>query len=299
MDKTYERLQHAQLPADETADQLRLSLTGITGSEVPRTGLKQTELSDAAYQRQLIQLKEKARSADLARLNSLDENSNAWLLMEPTGAAAMRSDEFSVAMRLTLGLAVYEEEMNLCQDCGRYELDCWGMHALNCQYGSGRNTRHNLLCETFKTFAVQCGLNPLSEVSVPHSRSIRVDVLERGAQPRPCALDFGITNPCRRDLLTRTAEEPGFAANQYAVEKIEKEQTACRESGWDFVPMIVETFGRWDKRAMQHFRSIAPLYARRNNCSVGDALTKLVRQLAVTRVRCLAQNILAKRVRPE
>ena len=94
--------------------------------------------------------------------------------------------------------------------------------------------------------------------------------------------------------LAGSVTETGFAANKYAEEKIRYEHTACTEARWDFIPMIVEVYGCWDERAMAHFRHSAPWYATRKNCPTGVALMTLLRQLAVTRIRSVAQSFLNK-----
>ena len=103
-----------------------------------------------------------------------------------------------------------------------------------------------------------------------------------------------MVNPCGQTYLLGAKEEAGFAANKYATDKIKKESTACSEAHWDFVPMVVEVYGCWDQRAMSHFRHIAPWYSRRQNCPIGVALSTMLRQLAVTRIRAVAQTFLSK-----
>ena len=68
----------------------------------------------------------------------------------------------------------------------------------------------------------------------------------------------------------------------------------CNAAGWDFIPMIVETYGRWDSRAHTHFERLAPLYARRQGCTVAQAIASLYRGLGITRIRALAQTLLHK-----
>ena len=169
-----------------------------------------------------------------------------------------------------------------------------GMHALNCQFGSDRNVRHNRLYTSFVNFAEKCGLAPVTEMPVPNARDVVVDVLEQGAEMRPCALDFGVVNPCSKHYLPASSLYAGSAANKYAEDKISKEKTVCTEARWDFVPMVVEVYGCWDQRAMSHFRHIAPWFARRRNCPAGAALTTLLRQLAVVRIRAVASTFLNK-----
>ena len=89
-----------------------------------------------------------------------------------------------------------------------------GMHAINCQWNSDRNARHNKLCATFADFAENCGLSPSTEVPVIGAMDVIVDVLEKAAGPRPVALDFGVTNPCRESTAHGASNDPGFAAGQ-------------------------------------------------------------------------------------
>ena len=292
--ETYERVQGSALPPDPEFEAARQKLAEGMGSEIPSSKLQQHELAVLWDLRCATGWREQLDDAGQARQLSLKGNeggSNAWLLLDPAGDAALQPDEFAAALRFTLGLPVFGPGQ--CPDCTK-ESDALGMHALNCQYGSNRNSRHNKLYEAFCTFAEKCGLSPKTEIPVPNARDIIVDVLEQCAQSRPCALDFGVVNPCGQTYLLGAKEEAGFAANKYATDKIKKESTACSEAHWDFVPMVVEVYGCWDQRAMSHFRHIAPWYSRRQNCPIGVALSTMLRQLAVTRIRAVAQTFLSK-----
>ena len=293
------RLQVTGLAEDDVFEGLRTEIATRHEVVVPSTRLIQKDLT-AHLNKKLARNMHGAalEKRDQARLLSVEDNANTWLNADPVGDARLPDPEFSIALRFTLGLPVYDQVVSDCPDCREPILDRWGMHALNCRMGSGRNTRHNQLCATFADFAEKSGLNPLTEQSVPCARDIVVDVLEMGMAPEPCALDFGITNPARDDRVVRAATEAGYAARQYAEEKIQKEQTKCAEAGWRFVPMIVETYGRWDPRAEAHFIEICRYYARRQGCSKGEALARLKRSLAVCRVRCIAQNIVMKTPHP-
>jgi hypothetical protein len=292
--QTYERLQGKPLGKDLEFEDARKKLAETLSTEIPVTKLTQHELTILWDLRCASQWKEGVSEVVSARQLSLkgnDGGSNAWLLLEPAQEAAFESDEFAAALRFTLGLTVFSA--GRCPDCHK-DSDAMGMHALNCQFGSDRNVRHNRLYTSFVNFAEKCGLAPVTEMPVPNARDVVVDVLEQGAEMRPCALDFGVVNPCSKHYLPVSSLFAGSAANKYAEDKIAKEKTVCTEARWDFVPMVVEVYGCWDQRAMSHFRHIAPWFARRRNCPAGAALSTLLRQLAVVRIRAVASTFLNK-----
>ena len=147
--ETYERVQGSALPPDPEFEAARQKLAEGMGSEIPSSKLQQHELAVLWDLRCATGWREQLDDAGQARQLSLKGNeggSNAWLLLDPAGDAALQPDEFAAALRFTLGLPVFGPGQ--CPDCTK-ESDALGMHALNCQYGSNRNSRHNKLYEVF------------------------------------------------------------------------------------------------------------------------------------------------------
>ena len=83
-----------------------------------------------------------------ARLRSVQgRGAGGWLEVIPTSDKyAIRSNEFSLASHLRLGLALpFTNFINEC-DCGK-ELDKNGYHLLTCKYGGGPVWSHNCIVD--------------------------------------------------------------------------------------------------------------------------------------------------------
>ena len=69
----------------------------------------------------------------------------------------------------------------------------------------------------------------------------------------PTALDFAVTSPQRRDIISEAAHTPLAAAKSYSHTKRSHldTQVACEALGIRFQPMVCETTGAWAPEALE------------------------------------------------
>ena len=100
--------------------------------------------------------------------------------------------------------------------------------------------------------------------------------LEPGSQARPAdvfignwvdgrkiAFDVSVVSPTQEAILLRASDFSGAAIEMRRSEKNRKHFDNCRAEGIFFQPLVVETFGGWDKDALPFLKKIAGQDARR------------------------------------
>ena len=58
-------------------------------------------------------------------------------------------------------------------------------------------------------------------------------------------MDVSVVSSLQQQLIRRSSEAIGSAAEKRHQEKLSKYSGACNSEGIDFFPMVVETFGGW------------------------------------------------------
>jgi hypothetical protein len=170
-----------------------------------------------------------ASIAPRARLMSAcAPHAGAWLTGVPgvpDESAWLRPEEFVLACRLRLGLAVAPANYK-CGLCRKeFSDDSFGHHALTCGSGGMRKYLHDSLVRQFHHVASLALLSPTIECTLPlphddTSPSTRADVV----MPSPngdgqlWVIDFAVTHIARVNVpahLAAAAEAPGGAATLY------------------------------------------------------------------------------------
>jgi hypothetical protein len=64
------------------------------------------------------------------------------------------------------------------------------------------------------------------------------------------------------DIVSKAAETPGFAIGVCKDAKLHQYVDGCHASGIDFVPLVMESLGGWDKEAASHLKHMALCTAR-------------------------------------
>ena len=80
---------------------------------------------------------------------------------------------------------------------------------------------------------------------------------------RKMALDVSVISPTQDAVLHRAADSAAAAIEMRKSSKIRNHFDNCRAEGITFQPLVVETFGGWDKDAVKILKDIARLDARR------------------------------------
>ena len=96
-------------------------------------------------------------------------------------------------------------------------------------------------------------------------------------------------NTLQPAFLLRGAERAGFAAEAGVAAKDQLHATAVKESGGEFYPIVVESFGVWAPCSLITLREIASRATTYTGLPRHRALTNLIQQLSVVRWRYKAR----------
>ena len=77
------------------------------------------------------------------------------------------------------------------------------------------------------------------------------------------AFDVSVVSPTQDAILHRAADSAAAAIEMRKSSKIRTHFDNCRAQGIVFQPLVVETFGGWDRDAVKYLKDIARLDARR------------------------------------
>ena len=94
---------------------------------------------------------------------------------------------------------------------------------------------------------------------------------------KPTAFDVTIVSPCRKDLVSRTTNNPNLCLNKAFDDKNHKFLSKCSDVGRGFVPLVVSTLGAWHPVSIKHIKEMAKLEAS-SLCRLGSVQTKRVLQ---------------------
>ena len=100
---------------------------------------------------------------------------------------------------------------------------------------------------------------------INHSRpaDVLVEGWERG---QPAALDITVTSPLTPVSLKDSSRIASVAALSSETRKHAAIDPKCRELGWMWIPMAVETYGIWGKEAQHMFSRLATYLAIHLSC---------------------------------
>ena len=223
------------------------------------------------------------RRAAAARLLSCSgQGALAWHTTVPWASHLLLSDDgVRLACRFELGLPLPQlhEAARLgahCACCGLPATDVLGDHVLNVVqpkattrvFGGGYSTHQGVLSALSRCFAeVRCGVT--TDVG-GLTGDLRVDLAVRGgASLRPeragVLVDVSLTHPltARGELkLPACADRVSVAGDQREAVKVKKYEQLALHSGFDFEPMVFETFGAPGERSLRFLKEAARAFSR-------------------------------------
>ena len=157
-----------------------------------------------------------------------------------------------------------------CPHCNeRYAVDREGFHLLaQCIVGNQRISRHNVLVQEWLSFHRHAGYHCTTEDGAAIRRTLDqsrkkpdISVLN-WQQATTLELDVVITDPRR---FTTGEARPGRAAEEVEQKKNTKYKAIIEAPPYrsQFLPLAMETFGRFGEGARRHFRRLVKEIARR------------------------------------
>jgi hypothetical protein len=198
----------------------------------------------------------------------------------------------------------------LCPWCKTTHQDAFGYHALVCKSTGLKVLRHNALREVFLRYCKMANVAADRETPnlLPGSNDRPADVLLENPEQlarltlpnydgnRPVCLDFAVTHPLQTKTLNRAGVSQGAAADDYADSvKVDKYEAKCDAENLSFVPMVVEVFGAWGKRARPVLEFLARAVAFNMSIDQDRASVFLGQALCVTLQRHNVRALLRHR----
>ena len=121
---------------------------GSLTSDTNIDSVSQRSLQKQVDTRKFDSLKQSSTIRDQARLNAVSEpHAGAWLtaIPSPNLGLAMSRHEFTVALRLRLGIPLFPSHSNAVRCPSGQLIDKFGDHLLRCRKNSLRSKRHDAL----------------------------------------------------------------------------------------------------------------------------------------------------------
>jgi len=227
-----------------------------------------------------------ANIRDQARLTALSHSSgtcSGWLKAIPQSSLglAINGPEFVVGLRLWLGIPLFPIPP-LCVCLA--PIDCFGDHLLECSHGPMRIRRHDALVDIVHHALSQSHPGVLKEQRASSENQSRPgDVYHPNFQyGRPAFFDISVRSTTQPSYISSASTCAGVAAAAGELAKDLRHQVAVEETGCDFIPLVVETFGVWSPFALRTLRTIAERTTARSGASAKLARTHLLQQLSVS-----------------
>ena len=138
---------------------------------------------------------------------------------------------------------------------------------MHCRDNHGmRAGRHDKIRDQIFSAAQQASLNPLMERPnlIADSQSRPADIyIDNFMDGRKIAFDVSVTSPTQEAFIHLAASTPAVAIDKRKQSKNRDHLEDCRSAGIFFQPLVVETFGGWDRDATTFLKKIARQAARR------------------------------------
>ena len=242
---------------------------------------------------------------EAARLRSIQgRGAGAWIDAIPNSQKfALKPREFQLATFVRLGLPVDSSKWISKCDCGK-PLDLEGYHLLTCKCGGGPMWTHNSIVNVWS----EC----LSHLHVNHKKEPRERYCDSEDRPDisiidpetgcDMELDVSLSHPWCVDILPNAAREDGAAAARREEKKVEKYKSKRLPGGviLNFVPLVMEHFGRWGLEAQKFLSYLSQLCKSINiDSSPQEFRCFWRRRFAIALQRCNARVLIRKMSRAQ
>ena len=161
--------------------------------------------------------------------------------------------------------------------------------------------RHDRIRDKIFMEAQHASLNPKKEMPglIPGSLSRPADVfIENWVDGRKIAFDVSVVSPVQDAILHRAADSAAAAIEMRKASKIRDHFNNCRAQGIFFQPLVVESFGDWDKDAAKFLKTIARQDARRWGKEDSIEIKHFFQRLSVALQRGNAALLIDRDVEP-
>ena len=238
------------------------------------------------------------QSDALTRANTLSftlPHATDYLFAKPSKNLELKftNSEFRITLCRQLRVPIFDET-RACIACNTSLMDTFGDHALRCSSSSDRTSRHN---DTRDLVFHACRSAGLS--TVPESRGLSESSRRRPGDifiPNwsPAALDVTLTCPLQSTLINRAAEEVGYACKLAEERKLAASTELCQQSGFEFIPLALETSGGFGTSATSFLTLLAERCADNNLRDRAAEKRQLFQRINVAVHRSNANMVLSR-----
>ena len=201
----------------------------------------------------------------------------------PNLGLAMSRHEFSIAVRLWLGITLFPAHPSAVRcKCGQL-IDGFGDHLLGCRQIHLPSKRHDALRDVIFNALLVDDKGTLKEQRFSSDTSDRPgDVFHPNfLTGRPAYFDITVRNSFQPKFVSSSATAAGAAGLAGEMEKDAKYDVLVSASDALFYPLAVESFGAWTPASLDCLRTIATKTITSNNIPFSQAYSNLMQQLSV------------------
>ena len=259
------------------------------------------EAARAAFSQSLHSLPNAA--ARIAQyISACGQEAGAAILAAPkTPALTFLPQEYRIMLRRRFHLNLLQIPDGLRCSCSSHPvIDRKGRHVVTvCGQGQGRHIIHDgfkqelaSLCKYAQVYVRQEPNDVYRGIDADNGR--RPDLEIRGLLERGIYGDVSITEPITPRLTINQAKNPLQAAKTVEQKKIRNYADISQQAGYEFFPLVLETYGSWGPRLKDFFDTVV------NHASEARGIRKDIlavywrRRLMVSFHKTVAQAILRK-----
>ena len=223
--------------------------------------------------------------ADKARLLSVSSpHAASWLSVVPSEGLGLHLEPsvFQVAVKWWLGLDISNGSQ--CALCPNSALDPLGHHATTCKKGGDVVICHNHLCNVLVETCRRAHLNVMVEMGCnltsdrDHSRPADI-LLPNWAFGKPSAFDISVTSPLNPKIVSVAGLSAVAAALSTEERKHTENDPKCNALWWCCIPLVAESYGAWEKEAINSFKMLASHLAITSGKTKSAVLSELYSRL--------------------
>jgi hypothetical protein len=210
---------------------------------------------------QILDLPHKSRLRSLSGPHALE-----WLNVTPSPNLGFKllNPQFQILLAWILGQKICFPPT--CS-CG-LALDPLGFHATTCKTLGDLIARHNSIRDSIHYISKECGLTSELEKAgilgdVGDKRRPADVYITNYSLGKDYCLDVAVTSPTQEKYLAKSAEVDGYAASEYHHFKFENYHEEVEKEGHVYLPIVVESYGRWSKSALEFLQNLARKYSDR------------------------------------
>lgn len=193
------------------------------------------------------------------------KGASSWLSAPPSPNYLLSPNEYRIAFRYNFGIKINHCN-SICNMCGN-SIDQLGHHAITCNNGYEKYSRHNSLALFTYKLAIKAGFSPILEQhSATNSISLQRPgdvVIPNWTTGKKLFVDIGITSFSHKIILNNIADNKNKAITNYENQKYVKYNHLFKKDIINteiFLPIIFDSLGASNQPSLDFFKELARPY---------------------------------------